>query len=222
MSKKKLSVLFICFFSLTFLTIKAYPVIWGNYSDCIFEPGCRGENAAASGEMGVYGVEGAGYFLDANSQVKSFLQKIEMSGIRGVDYNALRENLDRVIHSMEKAVAAYSALKKLAKKTPYNRDALAKLRAFDLDGFCLENGLNKSIFKEVKKYLGIGDVRGMYKHVYRRCRKILRKLYVVKEAVDNDRFPEIKRLWDINEAFDITLLTGQYTARVFHGLLYRR
>jgi hypothetical protein len=162
----------------------------------------------------MYIVEGAGYFLDSHSSMQAFLNRVEMSDVKGVDYNELREILYNAIENMEKAREAYYNLKLKADNTPYKQVMIDKLLEFNYEGFKESNGLIPFIFERVKNYLSKGDVRGIYAEFVSNTEKILEKLYEIKISVDSDQFPDISNLWRINQVYSEYLLYGQYTSEV--------
>lgn len=205
----------------------SYSRLAHNWSDCAYEGECDGGeltsliNTPMSISMHTYIVEGAGYFLDSHSSMQAFFNRVEMSDVNGVDYNELREILYKAIEDMEKAKEAYYNLKIKADNTPYKMSMIEILMQFDFEEFQLENGLLPSIFEKVEYYLSKGDVRGLYATILSSNEEILYKLYEIKEVVDADQFPEITKLWRINQKYAEFQLFGQYTSEVFKKALYK-
>ena len=202
----------------------SYSRVVGNWSDCGLEPGCDGsEKISGSGVgLGFYVVRAAGHFLNSHSAWNTFLCCVEMSELNGVDFNELREGLYTAIEEMEKANFIYSELTAAAKKSAYVRSVIDCLAAFDYETFRREKGLNAVIFKKVKKILVRGDILRVYKKARKKTGVILRQLYIVKDAIDADTFPEIEGLWQINQEYAEYGLFGQYVSQVFYAVLHTR
>lgn len=205
----------------------SYSRLAHNWSDCAYEGECDGGestsliNTPMSISMHTYIVEGAGYFLDSHSSMQAFFNRVEMSDVNSVDFNELREILYKAIEDMEKAREAYYNLKIKADNTPYKMSMIEILMQFDFEEFQLENGLLPSIFEKVEYYLNKGNVRGLYATILSSNEEILYKLYEIKEVVDADQFPEITKLWRINQKYAEFQLFGQYTSEVFKKALYK-
>ena len=105
--------------ALIFITSESKSRVTANWSDCGIEPGCDGsERISGMGiNLGVYVVQGAGHFLTSYSAWNTFLTRVEMSELNGLDYRELREVLYTAIEGMEKANAIYMELKTAADKS---------------------------------------------------------------------------------------------------------
>jgi hypothetical protein len=205
----------------------SYSRLAANWSDCAYEGECDGGESTSlistpmSISMHTYIVEGAGYFLNSHSSMQAFLNRVEMFDVKGVDYNELREILYNAIENMEKARKAYYNLKIKADNTPYKRDVIKELLEFDFDGFQEKNGLLPSIFEKVESFLRSGDVRGIYSEMLASTEDILFQLYEIKDSVDADQFPDISALWRINQDYSERVLFGQFSAQIFHEILFK-
>jgi hypothetical protein len=218
---KKLALkLSVCIFILIGINLMSFGLIMGNFGDCGFDSG-GGKDISIVKDVSIklYITEGAGYFLNSNSGMQLFLNKIEMSELNGVDYKELRDILYRTIENMEKAKEAYYNLKQKADNTPYNQAFINQLLFFDYAGFQNEKGLNETILKYVESFLREGDMRGFFAILLANSDKILNKLYTVKESVDSDRFPEISTIWRLSQDYSETILFGQYGSEVFYKII---
>lgn len=203
--------------SILVLSLNIQGLMIANESDRGFEGGDPGVNGAASGNSLIrqYIIEGAGNFLNSYSSVLKLLSKVETSEMYGLNVPEAQELLNTAIHRLENARTAYFNLKNLAAATPYDQTIIEALRHFDYRGFQEEKGLNPFIFKKVKRVLRRGNIRGVYKRLHRDVVVILAQLYGVKESLDNNRFPDISRLWRINQNFSTSITYGQDVAEVF-------
>lgn len=183
-----------------------------NRGDCAYDDEC--EKAAVS--MKTLIVQGAGYFLNSNSDMLQFLNRIEMSDLNGINYTELSNIINSAIENMEKAKDAYYNLKQKADNTPYNRWFIERLLTFDYAGFQVKKGLNASIYNDVIAYLSRGDVTGVFGHILAKTGVILNKLYIIKALVDANTFPEMSILWRINQDFSEVTLFGQFGAEIFY------
>lgn len=202
----------------------SYPMVIGNWSDCVVQPGCDGtERVSGTGiNLSVYVVQSAGHFLNSYSLWNTFLNRVEMSELNGLDYRELRENLYRAIEEMEKANALYLDISAVAGKTAYVQPVVDCLIAFDYKTFQKEMNLNAVIFSQVQEFLANGNIRGVYNTMLLNTSIILEQLYEVKEYVDTDTFPKIQGLWQINQEYAEFGLFGQYISQVFYAVLYHK
>jgi hypothetical protein len=161
-------------------------------------------------------IEGAAYFLQSQADFLAFLNRVEMSALKGINYDELEELLVRAMANMEAARDAYVRLNKTAGNTPYNMAAIDRLKAFDYDGFQRECALNPDIFIKVRHLLASGDVQGVFKKLSIKTGCILNNMRQLKQDVDVRRFPHLKKTWRLNQLFLETKLFGQYAAQVFY------
>jgi hypothetical protein len=120
---------------------------------------------------------------------------------------------------MEGARAAYDDLTYLAEITPYNQEVIRELVTFNYGRFRISNGLNFSIFWDVKRYLKRGNVRGIYRKMLRDTEGILNILYDIQAAVNACQMPEISQIWDLNHRCFLSLIFDQYTSMVFYQII---
>jgi hypothetical protein len=167
-----------------------------------------------------YVIKGAGYYLDAYSDILVFLNRMELSNMHGIDYNESRQLLDRALDNMINALKTYECLIKKASMTPYKEAALSKLMDFDYNGFMQERGLNSVIFGKVEEHLKSGDITGMLRQTYSEFAVIAELLSSVRDELYLERLPEMIKVWKLNEQCSQTLLFGQYGSRVFYAVFY--
>jgi hypothetical protein len=165
-----------------------------------------------------YVIEGAGYFLESYSGFLLFLNKVELNELQGLDYNEVQMILNSAIEKMENARDIYTRLKQEADVTPYNPDMIDQLMNFDYDDFQETNHLVAPIFKQVEYYLEKGNIREMFDEALLDMEKILDIASLIKGRIDRGEFPEVSRLWELNEFCSVSLLFGQYAARVFQEI----
>jgi hypothetical protein len=163
-------------------------------------------------------MEAAGSFLLSHSSYLSFLQKIELSELNGLDYSELGQIIGNTITAMENARVKYTDLVQQTENTPYDQDTTAALRSFYFQSFAGQKKLNDLIFSKVEAYLGNGDTRGVYEKILSDTQDILDRLASIKSAVDSGSFPSMSDLWRVNQNYSETLLFGQYTAEVFYQI----
>jgi hypothetical protein len=165
-----------------------------------------------------YVIEGAGYFLNANSSILLLLNKVEMAELKGADYSEFRTILDDAVYNMKEAKLTYDNLIKTAEATPYNQNVITILKTFNYDAFAENNGLNSLIFKVVENHLGSGDITGSFKKINTKFTKIIDMLAAMSETISSNQTPDISALWKLNQESSQTLLFGQYIAQVFYEL----
>jgi hypothetical protein len=178
----------------------------------------NGNSTDSSKSIESYIIDSAGEYLAGYSNYLSLLNKIEMSGKNGVDYTELGALVDITIDRISKARTNYESLVQTMAATPYNPVVIESLKTFDYNGFRKENGLTSSIFDRVKGFLSKGDVRGIFAWIHENTAIALNRLNQIKSEVDAGQFPNLSNLWRINQTLSETLLTGQFTAEVFHRI----
>jgi len=144
----------------------SYAYVAANWRECLNGPGCTCTltldiTKSTIPTLKTYIMESTGYFLTSHSDYQDFLNRVEMSDIKGIDYKELRELIYSTIDNMEKARDAYVNLKTAAEKIPYNQEMIDQLMKFDYDGFLVKNGLLEPIFSKIQNLLGKGDIVGL-------------------------------------------------------------
>ena len=196
----------------------------GNWAECPFEPDCIpcGEDSTSlyiteSGSlMGMYITDGAGHILGAYSGIGAFLKQVEVSELYGADFAAIKNILDRMIDDLENARDTYYIINYIAAITPYKKDVIERLVAFDYDGFEKSEGLSSPVFDRVESFLKCGNIRGVFAKILRDIDSLLYQSYTLKKAIDTDTLPEIKSLWKLNQSFTNIILFGQYFSQVLY------
>lgn len=166
-----------------------------------------------------YVIKGAGFYLNAYSDILVLLNRVEESDLIGMDYNEGRQISERALGNMYNAIHTYYSLIRRAEMTPYNETVITKLMVFDYAGFQEKRGLNSALFKQVEEYLQKGDITGMYKYIYIELAAIAQVLQHIRDELTLGKLPELSVLWKLNERCTQTLLFGQYMSRVFYAIL---
>lgn len=200
-----------------FVSIGLFGVVSGNGSELGYNGNGDGDENQRSANTNIKTlvIMGAGHFLKSHSDFQLFLNKIELSELTGANYDEWQDILNRAISGMESARATYLGLKNLAANTPYNPEVIEKLKGFDYPGFMEKNNLNPQVFKQVETLLSQGNVTGVYEKIFLDTGDILEALYRVKQEIDQNLFPTIHNLWNLNQLYSDSLFLGQYTAVVF-------
>ena len=167
----------------------------------------------------MYVIKGAGFYLNAYSDILVLLNRVEESDLIGMDYHEGRQISERALDNMYNAIYTYYYLIRRAEMTPYNETVITKLMAFDYVGFMEKWGLNSVLFKKVEEFLRKGDITGMYKYIYIELTAIVQILHHIRDELSLGKLPELSILWKLNERCSQTLLFGQYTSRVFYAVL---
>ncbi len=185
------------------------------YNNCAPNPLGK---SSVSPSMGQLIIEVAGYFLASHADMQTFLNKLELSEVNGVNYPEIQAILNSGITNMENASATFKNLIQLAKETPYDQVVIDKLTKFDYQGFMKKNNLLGDIFIKVQGFLAKGDVTGTYIKLKASKDAMIAQLYLIKAAVDSNLFPDTNLLYRVNQAYSETMLFGQYVAEVFNNL----
>jgi len=165
-----------------------------------------------------YVIQGAGYFLEANSCIQSILNRVELQDLKGIDYNELDQLVHRAFFNIILARMTYEQLLRLAELTPYNREFISKLKGFDYQSYMDEMGLNAVVFNQVREYLEKGDITGTFKQTHSKLVAIEGLLAAMKNEIPVDGLPGLPLLWKLNETCAETALFGSYAARIFHAI----
>lgn len=204
--------------AITFCSGNLFPFFLANDS-CRAYNNCGGEGTARIVvSPGQLLIQGGGYFLDSNSEMLKFLNKIEMAEVNGMDYTELQSIINRAIENMENARDIYTLIIAIAKETPYDQDVINQLKLFDYSGYSERNLLMKEIFAIVTNFLKAEDVTGAYIKIKADMNSILNQLYQIKSSVDANKFPDISLLWRVNQNYSSLMLFGMYMSEVFINL----
>ncbi len=184
--------------------------------------GNHGESGYNSGDDGnklkTLIITGAVNFIQSYADFQEFLHRVELAELNGIEYDELQSILNKTLSGIENAKTAYKEFIQLALVTPYNRYFISALKYFDYDRFREKNNLNEFVFSRLVSLLRRGNLTGVYKDIYAKAGKISRLLRTVKSRVDQDIFPRIPVLWQINQVYVDTNLFGQYAAMIFNDI----
>jgi hypothetical protein len=208
--------LLVCFIIFVF-SFNAFSYFFGNGAGGGYGDGVEGTIGKCS-TIETYIIEGAGYFLKANSDILSYLNRVELSDSEGIDYNERLAVLNSAYYNMLQAKNRYDTLIGIAGLTPYNENVIAALKDFNYDEFSGKNLLNIAILKEVESYLNKGDITGAFKNIRIKFVEIIDRINTIKGYLTSGKTAEITELWRLNQDFSQTLLFGQYIAEVFYAI----
>ena len=187
---------------------------------------CNGSGSGYEGSSGGEGftytttienliIEGAGYYLQGNSDIQAILKMVELHDLKETDYNELQRLLNSALENITNSRLTYEKLVTRAEATPYNPVVLEQLKTFDYTIFMYANRLNASVFKRVEGFLSAGDITGAFKYVLAAVRDIEYLLITMKNEMDSNR---LESYWQLNELCAETTLFGSFIARVFHQI----
>lgn len=181
-----------------------------------YDGGGDGEGLIAStNTMETCVIEGAGYYLAANTAFQELLQMVELQDLRGMDTGRLNTLADLAAANMKNAVETYEKLIREAETTPYNHAVQEALKGFPYDAYALANGLNKECFSLVKDFLKKGDITGVLKYTHLSFTRILETVNGIKKGLSRGETPGVPVLRQLNEACAENSLFGSYVSRVF-------
>ena len=173
---------------------------------------------ASTSPISQYIAEGAGYFLDSYSYTLQFMRKVELAANLELNYRELSQLLDASIINMEQARSTYKLLIETADNTPYNPAVIDALKNFNYDLYCETNRLNNEIFTGVKGFLINGRVSEIYGKLLADMGIMIDLLQSIKKNIDNNMFPPVGTVRQLNNTYSTSLLFGQYVAGVFEAL----
>lgn len=218
--RKKISAVkvIICCFSLIMINNYCFPWVLGNgagggYDENILPPGIQ-SNISIEFLL----IEGAGYFMQTQSNIQTLLKMVEWQDIKAIDYIELNQMINNALINIKNARLAFEELIKAAEATPYNLEVIGQLNRFDYDTFLKENNLNPFIFGIVRDYLIKGDITGTFKYLYERLKEIEQLLLITRESTAENNLPELTICWTLNERCAETVLFGSYIARIFNSI----
>ncbi|MCU0289463.1 MAG: hypothetical protein MUF15_24085, partial [Acidobacteria bacterium] len=97
-------------------TLISYPDLVANWRECLNTPGCSCTLQGTTSTLKIYITESAGYFLNSHSAYQTFLNRVEMADVKGIDFIELKDILYNSTAYMEKAKAAYANVKAASEK----------------------------------------------------------------------------------------------------------
>jgi hypothetical protein len=214
MNKTKIIILTIF---MTLFAYRLYPFFVGNYSGRGFDSGnpLMANLINDISTINQYIIEGGGYYLKSESDFLLFLNKVEMAGLYGLNYDEALRIVNSAVDNLEKARATYYKLSILADATPYDLTVQSQLVSFDYSGFQEGKGFNPNVYKVVEVFLSKGDIRGVYHKLYNDVSGILGRLYRVKAGLEKKELAAISELWSIHQQYADSIFFGQYVAAVF-------
>jgi hypothetical protein len=165
-----------------------------------------------------YIIEGAICFFEGKSNIQLLLQRVELQDFQGLNFDELLQLTNRALTNINAASRTYQRLVRLAKRTPYRRGIITRLKSFDYDAFATEHRLNKAIFAGVRSFLEIGDITGTFIQTRSSLETMASLLKEIKRNFLANRMPGLSLFWRLNETAASTGLFGSYVARVFHTL----
>jgi hypothetical protein len=204
--------------ALLFSVAPVHARMFGNTSESAYEDG---DGASSTGEATLacsYTIEeliimGAKYYFKAHADINWLSEKVEISDIYGA-----WQAVNSALANMETARYYYRELQYKANRTPYNQVVINKILEFDYNSFQEEHGLLKDVFSEVKSYLVVGDVRGIYRRTSEYFDNLINLLETIKGEVYWWKIPANKNMWNLNQVCAKTHMFGQYVARVFEEI----
>ncbi|MCU0286718.1 MAG: hypothetical protein MUF15_09990 [Acidobacteria bacterium] len=203
---------------LTVFTGEMFAFFYANHSCDAFNNCLTGGISNFSPNIGRSISEGAVYFLSSYTDMQKFLTRVELSELNGPNYPELQVIIDSAISNMENAAAVYKNLVHLAAETPYNQVIIDKLMAFDYKRFQKKNNLVADVFIKVRGFLAKGNVTGAYIEMKMAKENLIPQLYLIKASVNDNLFPDINLLYQVNQSYCEMMLFGQYIAQVFNSL----
>jgi hypothetical protein len=194
----------------------AFPYICHNGSGSGY--GNEGDGSSLTNPVEALVIEGAGYFLQANTDIQLLLKQVELKDIDGIDNPGSMRVVNNALENIIRTRKTYKRLIKTAKSTPYNPLVMDRLKHFAYDTFMMDNRMNPVTFKELASYLSRGDITGTFKRTHTGICAIEKLLTRIKQELLGNRLPGIPVFWELNERCAGTSLFGSYAARVFQEI----
>jgi hypothetical protein len=163
-------------------------------------------------------IQGAVYFFKANAHIAVLSEKIELLDIESVTPETLQNEVEKALSYMTLASNTYQKIEKKSNIALYDQNIIAKLITFEYEKFCVKNKLFKDVFEEVKAFLKIGDVRGMYVDISDNILQIVGQLKTIKDKLTAGTIPSDQTWWELNQSCARTHFLGQYVAMIFETI----
>jgi len=185
----------------------------GGYNNDTQPPGIQSQVS-----MEILVIEGAGYFLQTHAKIQTILNMLELQDIKAIDYIKLNRLVKSSLNAIMNARITFEELIKIAEATPYNLEVIGQLNRFDYESFLREYNLNPFIFGIVRDYLVKGDITGTFRHAYSNFNDIEQLILNIQSSIAENRMPELKDCWRLNELCAEETLFGSYIARIFKAI----
>ncbi len=218
MFKKNPSIFFkalmLCFILSVFCT-QIYPRIWCNTTDGGFS-----DDAVLAGfSMKTHIVEAAAHFLNAYGHSMLLLNKVELSELYGLNFPEAQELVNAAAQEMNDAIVEFALLRELAERTPYNKNVLDMVTAYDFEAFELRKKANTSILSNLKGFLLEGKLREFYTQMDANLNEIVGHLNLLKSQLDGNINPDFETIHNLNQILAETMVSGEYAAEIFHEVV---
>jgi hypothetical protein len=177
-----------------------------------------GVSSASDVTMGDLIVNSGFEFKMSKSNFVTFLAYYEKSEKEEPSFINMNESVNKCISHLQASISQFSSLCSLASQTPYNEAVIEKLKDFNYSRFMNEHGLTEEVFLQLRSYLEIGDVKGVYNQQLMDFNLIQQKLTNIQSALESSTLPLVEAVWELNELYTRSTLFGQYTAEVFYNL----
>jgi hypothetical protein len=212
--------LFVVLAVMLLFSLHIFPYVFGNGSGQVFSEGDGERTVVGTGNVVIESlvVDGAGYFINANSVIQAILNRFELSDKNGVDFTELNELIDCASFNMQNALEVYQGLLQEASSTPYNPTIVEKLSSFDFASFLIENNLNESTYNKAKSYLCRSDITGIYKEISKNFVIISSILNSIRAETAQNRLPKLQSFWKLNDITIQTLAFGQYVSQICYAI----
>ena len=218
MKTKKIIILMIL--TLLLMNVLSFGIIEFNWPCLLYDGQCPPEKSKKSSiqnmtpSLGQLSIDAAGYFLQSVSDFQSFLKKVELAELYGINYKDSINIITSSIENMEMANSLYFQVWCISKSLERNPVVLLKLNHFDYVLFQNENMFIPSIFNEVKSFLRPGNMPGAFEWIYNNTGEIIKELKSIKVLLAAN-FIDIPGCWNVNQRFFKAALFGQYISQVF-------
>lgn len=206
----------ILLFGFLWLAVGLYSALVLNNTDKIFPPA-----EAASGSVlkpatigrsliSKYLVEGAAGFLDSYSEALLLLKEYENSSDTIFDIQTANLKVGSALKKLMDSRKFYTEAIYVAEKLEYLEYYRKKLVEFDYDAYITKERLNNFVANEVKGFLQISDVIGLYRQNVKRIESIIAVLEVVRDDLNNGIKSDITLYWDVLQKYSESALFGNY------------
>lgn len=155
-------------------------------------------------------IEGAGRFLDSYGEAMLLLREYEESGNAAFDFTEAASKAEAALQKLADSRTAYAEALNAAEKLEYLEYYKNKLLQFDYDACITRKSLKTSIAEEVKGFLQVSDVIGLYRRNIERIDDIISVLKRICEDLEKGVKSDVTLYWEVLQKYSETALFGNY------------
>ena len=160
-------------------------------------------------------VEGTSFFLQSNADVFLLLNEVEVGYGKNFDFAYALELTDSAIRKLENARVKYVQIITRTEYSGQERQMVKRLKAFDYNLLSESHRLNRQVMSELKSYLEVGDINGLYAKNIENIDGILERLNNIRSLLSEGKQPAVSSFWSLLQHYSNAILLGNYASMTF-------